>query len=162
MDASSFKITANINKLLGYNDEYCVKCTNGDNNYPRQSISYNKFRITLPNVCVTSMKAKKEFTKDYTVDYSSASDKHSLSTNAAAEYFTNTENAKCGVKKCTLLTTDGSGECTSTTYSGSDFTQTMAGLLEAKNNNADGYNGKFCIKCENEHGSAINGPIAVT
>ena len=162
MDASSFKITANINKLLGYNDEYCVKCTNGDDNYPRQSISYNKFRITLPNVCVTSMKAKTtEFDKDVTVDYSSASAKHSLTTNAAAEYFTNTENDKCGAKKCTILNTKGSG-CSSMAYSGSTFTLTGIDLLEAKSNNADGYDGKFCIKCENEHGSATNGPITVT
>jgi len=107
MDASTFKITANVNDILGYDNEYCVKCTNGDKDYPRQSISYNKFRITLPNVCKTSLSAKPSSTKDYTVVYNPTSATRSLSTNAAAAYFTNTENEKCKVKKCTILTTKG-------------------------------------------------------
>jgi len=90
MDVSTFKITANVNKIVGYNDLYCVKCTNGDDDYPRQSITFNKLRITLPNECAASLSAKTQFTKDHAVDYSSASAKHSLTTNAAGEYFTNT------------------------------------------------------------------------
>ena len=40
----------------------CVECTNGDKNYPRQTIQYDNYRIQLPSKCLTSLSnAAKDF-----------------------------------------------------------------------------------------------------
>ena len=51
----NFTIMAKVNNPFGFNDVLCISCTNGNSQYPRQTITHDNFRVQLPSKCLSSL-----------------------------------------------------------------------------------------------------------
>lgn len=99
IDPTDFQITSTVNKANGYNQNLCIKCTNGDDNYPRQTLSYDNFRVTLPNQCIGAFNVKSTYDKSIGVMYQSPESAQYLDVvpNVVEEFFKNDDSDNCPV-----------------------------------------------------------------
>lgn len=109
---NQWKLDAWVYRPYGFNDAYCIKCTNGDKTYPRESITYDNYRVTLPSKCTYAMEVKEtaktevDFIHD---DFNSdvgAIGKPSKATSQDLDFndfFVNNDRTYCPVESCKLL-----------------------------------------------------------
>ena len=59
---SGTQILSQVNELYGWNHKLCIRCTNGNNVYPRQTIEYDNYRVQQQSKCVSTLEpADNEF-----------------------------------------------------------------------------------------------------
>jgi len=62
--SGKWALQAHLDRPYGYIEHFCIKCTNSDSMYDRQSITYDNYRIQLPSKCTYAMEQKSDANLD--------------------------------------------------------------------------------------------------
>jgi len=91
-----------LDRPYGYNDVYCISCTSGSVKFPRETVTYDNYRLTLPSKCTYAMSTNPDAPKDVTFIHDDLENSNE-DLKGFKSFFNNKYKTDCPVKKCELL-----------------------------------------------------------
>lgn len=155
--------------MYGYIEDFCLSCTNGGKNvalsgqqvWPRQTITYDNYKVQLPSKCTYALTKKANFNHNIDIDYDV--DAIGLDRDIAwSKIFTNGDTKNCPILDCKLYNTG----CTAD-YNGPALTLEGGNVgqdwnIKVNDQVYDGFTANYCLYCNNEYQRIWQDNLAIT
>lgn len=168
-----WEIKAHTDRPFGYIQEFCISCTNGGSNsnytafempkyrnvdWPRQTITYDNFKVQLPSKCTYSMIERDNAPTDvvFNMDVLDTDDNNkNRDINVWTKIFKQDDATNCPILKCELLNkgcVDAyNGVSGSTTLLSLEGTTVADWTIKVADRVNAGFHTQACVKCFNEY-----------
>jgi len=149
-----WELAADFNAPYGYIREVCIRCTNGGDvgvlkpkYWPRQTITYDNYKIQLPSRCNYAMTERVNIPTIYSKNHDDAQVVDPVIVSGFGEFFENADAKNCPVKYCKLYNPD----C-KTLHSQDNLKMdaTSPWKITIGDNVENGYQDAACMVCGNE------------
>lgn len=144
-------MTARIDRVYGYNEETCIECTNGNNQYPREKVQFKNYKVRLPSKCTYAYRENPNAPGPITYVHEDANKYDKLFDNGFEKFFINDDKANCPVRSCKIMKKgcaiphDGGDGNNISMESSSPWKVTV------KDNQYEGYEDESCVVCESQY-----------
>jgi len=152
-----------LDRDYGYIENFCISCTNGDNQYSRQTITFDNYKVTLPSRCTYGMEHKTGTTiADQTsiFEHDDANESDIVIPNAFDMFFKNVmpkESSNgdyttvCPIETCKLMKRGCKAEWDGGDGGNIAMSPTWPFAVTIKDNTFNGYVDEICVSCDNSY-----------
>jgi len=160
-----FAMQAWLDRDYGYIENFCISCTNGDVMFPRQTVNFDNYKVTLPSRCTYGMEHKSGTVisdQIYSYAHDDANSGHIVFANGFEKFFKNVMpktlsnnnndyTTICPIESCKLMKRG----C-KVAWDGGDggniaMSPSWPFAITIKDNEFDGYVDQICVSCDNSY-----------